>query len=332
MIKENGERPVTIIGTDMDPEAVGRFICDDFHVVPPGDSPDYIPALLDIVRREKPDVVFPESSNEVPSLARARGEFEALSARVLVSSPEAIEASSNKYLMYETIRKKTDMDLPEFHSASNLDDFMSAADKLGYPEKPVVFKPHVGKGSRGVRIIDPRADRMKQLFHEKPISKFMSMEGFTEIFEDVSDDRFPDLLVMEYLEGMEKTSDSICFEGRELLTTVKTVEQARWGVIVRGELVRSEALLKQTETILQAIPLSYCINLQFIADKLVEINPRVSTFIYQRDLIAPYLAIKFALGELSEDEVSAYRSKIEYGRRMVRYMDQLFHRDGDRVL
>lgn len=323
---------MTLIGTDMDPEAVGRYICDDFYVVPSGTSPDYIPTLLDLVRKEKPDLVFPESSNEVLTLAKARSEFDALSTKVLVSSPGAIEASNNKYLMYETIRKKTGMDLPEYHSASNLDDFMSAAEKLGYPENPVVFKPHVGKGSRGVRIIDPEADRMKQLLHEKPISKFMSMEGFTEIFMDVADDRFPDLLVMEYLEGMEKTADSIALEGRVLLTSVKTVEQARWGVIVRGELVRSEELLSQTREILKAIPLSYCVNLQFIANKLIEINPRVSSFIYQKDINAPYLAIKLALGELSEDEVSAYSDKIDYGRRMIRYMDQLFHKDGDRVL
>ena len=323
---------MTIIGTDIDHEAVGRYFCDDFYVVPSGTSPDYIPTLLDIVRKDKPDLVFPESSNEVPSLAKARSEFDALSTKVLVSSPGAIKASSNKYLMYETIRKNTGMDLPEYHSACNLDDFNSAAEKLGYPDKSVVFKPHVGKGSRGVRIIDPKADRMKQLLHEKPISKFMSMEGFTEIFKDVADDQFPDLLVMEYLEGMEKTADSIALEGRELLTTVKTVEQARWGVIVRGELVKSEELLSQTREILKAIPLSYCVNIQFIADKLVEINPRVSSFIYQKDLNAPYIAIKLALGELSEDEVSAYSNKIDYGRRMIRYMDQLFHKDGDRVL
>jgi len=332
MIKENGERQVTIIGTDMDPEAVGRFICDDFYVVPPGNSPDYIPALLDIVRKEKPELVFPESSNEVPSLAKARGEFDELSTKVLVSSPSAIEPASNKYLMYEAIRKGTHIDLPGYHSVSNLDEFISASEKLGYPENPVVFKPHVGKGSRGVRIIDPEADRMKQLLHEKPISKFMSMEGFIDIFGEVEDSRFPDLMVMEYLEGMEKTTDTVAFEGRELLTTIKTVEQARWGVIVRGELVQSDELLNQTREILKVIPLSYCVNFQFIADKLIEINPRVSSFIHMKEANLPYLAIKLALGELGKDDLSKYRDKIDYGRRMVRYMDQIFHKDGDRVL
>ncbi len=332
MLKQNGEREVEIIGTDMSLEAVGRYLCDGFYKVPSGTSPEYIPAMMDLVEREKPDLIFPESSNEVLTLARSKKEFEEIGTSVVVSSPESIELASNKYLMYEAVRKGSRIDLPTYHSASNLDDFLEAADKLGYPDSPIVFKPHFGKGSRGVRIIDPRANRLHQLMEEKPTNKFMSLDEFTEIFRELADEDFPNLLVMEYLEGMEKTADTIAMDGRELLTTIKTVERARWGVIVEGELVQDESLVSQSREILRSIPLSYCVNIQFIADKLIEINPRVSTFIYQNDLIAPYLAVKLALGEITEEDVKAYRSKIDYGRRMIRYMDQLFHKKEERVL
>ena len=59
-------------------------------------------------------------------------------------------------------------------------------------------------------------------------------------------------------------------------------------------------------------------------DQIIEINPRPSTFIYQDDLNEPYLAIKLALKEISHDEIRAYDIRIRYGRRMVRYMDQVF--------
>jgi hypothetical protein len=90
--------------------------------------------------------------------------------------------------------------------------------------------------------------------------------------------------------------------------------------------------VEQAQEILKAIPLSYCVNLQFIGDKLIEINPRVSSFIYQLDMNAPYLSVKLLLGEITEDEIREYNQRIDYGRRMVRYMDQLFHRDGERLL
>ena len=76
MLKQNGERDIEIIGTDMNPEAVGRYLCDGFHKVPSGTSSEYIPAMMDIVEKEKPDIIFPESSNEVLSLARSKKSFE----------------------------------------------------------------------------------------------------------------------------------------------------------------------------------------------------------------------------------------------------------------
>ena len=330
MLKNNGERDIEIIGTDMDPEVIGRFLADKFYQVPPGRSKEYIPKMLEIVEKERPDILFPESSYEVYPLACNKRQFEDLGTKVLVSDPEPIEVSINKYKMYDVLKQKSNIDLPKYFSAESLDKFLDAITRLGYPENAVVFKPHVGKGSRGVRILDPKANRKQLLMEKKPISKYISLEEFKEIFS--RENSFPKLVVMEFLEGMELTSDSLAMEGRELLTTVKTVEQARWGVIVKGELVERQDLVEQTRKILKAIPLSYCINIQFIGGKLIEINPRVSTFLYQENLIAPYLAIKLALEEISEEDIGTYREKIDYGRRMVRYMDQMFHKEGRRIL
>ena len=106
--------------------------------------------------------------------------------------------------------------------------------------------------------------------------------------------------------------------------TVKSVEEARWGVIVKGELLDKPNLVAHTKNILARIPLSYCVNIQFIEDVLIEINPRVSSFIYQENLIPPYIAIKMALGEISSDQVNKLQAKVRFGRRMLRYMDQVF--------
>ena len=324
MLKNNGERQVRIIGTDIDSEVIGRFYCDGFYKVPPGTSPEYVPKVIEIIKKERPNILFPESSNEVLNLSLAKEEIESLGTKILVSKSCAIEKANNKFLMYESIRKKTNVDLPKYFSAENLDGFLNKIEKIGYPEKPIIFKPHEGKGSRGVRIIDPNANRRIQLMEEKPTNKYISLDEFVDIFENVDDSNFPKLIVMEYLKGLEKTADTIALDGEELLTTIKTVEQSRWGVIVKGELIRDDEIIDQTRNILKAIPLSYCINIQFIGNKLIEINPRVSTFIYQKNLIAPYLAIKLALGELKKEDIKLYRSKIDYGRRMIRYMDQIF--------
>ncbi len=63
-LKGNGEREVTIIGTDINNEAIGRFLCDGFYKVPSGTSNEFIPAMIDIVEKENPALIFPESSND----------------------------------------------------------------------------------------------------------------------------------------------------------------------------------------------------------------------------------------------------------------------------
>ena len=35
-LQQNGERELAVIGTDMSARSGGRFLCDGFHVVPPG--------------------------------------------------------------------------------------------------------------------------------------------------------------------------------------------------------------------------------------------------------------------------------------------------------
>ena len=81
-LKANGEREIVIHGVDMRPDAVGRFMCDGFSLVPAGASPEYIPALTEVVAREHPDILFVQSSHEIETVARSRDVFEELGARV----------------------------------------------------------------------------------------------------------------------------------------------------------------------------------------------------------------------------------------------------------
>jgi hypothetical protein len=56
---------------------------------------------------------------------------------------------------------------------------------------------------------------------------------------------------------------------------------------------------------------------------VIEINPRISTIVYQEDLNLPWLGVKRALGELSDEELAACSSRIRPGRTALRYFDQV---------
>lgn len=320
MLKANG---VEVHGVDMDVDVVGRWLCDSFHQVPSGESDDYIYRVTDLCRRLEVDALLPESSSEVKALSLHRGEFPC---PVLVSEPQAIADSLDKARMYRKLEESRFADhLPQWRLAKDLDELLCHAADMGLRDgRPVVIKPSVGKGSRGVRIVDPTLDPYEHFLHSKPDNKQITPQMLEALMKDRGESEpfeIP-MMVMEYLGEEQRTVDAVCSEGKMLLSSVKTVEKARWGVVTLSTLVEDLDLTRQAEDILDQIRLSWCINVQFIGRKLIEINPRVSSFIHQEEVCFPYLALRKACG-MPVDWTEA-RRKIKVGRRMVRYMDQVF--------
>ena len=56
---------------------------------------------------------------------------------------------------------------------------------------------------------------------------------------------------------------------------------------------------------------------------MIEVNPRISTVVYQEDLNLPWLGVKRALGEISDDELESMRARVRPGRTALRYFDQV---------
>jgi carbamoyl-phosphate synthase large subunit len=162
-LHENRERSVRIVGTDMNENAIGRFLCDAFHVVPPGSDPGYADAILGLVEQEGVDVVLPQSSFDLQALSEVRERFPV---PVLVSSPDTIHRSNDKAETYALLQR-IGVPTVEFRRVAGAQQVEAAARELGYPERPVCFKPVFSSGSRGFRILDPTVDRAHQLLHER---------------------------------------------------------------------------------------------------------------------------------------------------------------------
>ena len=148
-LRENGEREVRLVGTDMSPQAVGRHLCDAFHVVPPGSDPSYGRAMAELSFRERVDAVLPQSSFDLLGLAESKDLFDAA---VLVASPEAIRRSNDKadsYAMLDAIGVRG----PAWRRVQGDEAVAEAARELGYPAEDVALKPVFSSGSRGFRIL-----------------------------------------------------------------------------------------------------------------------------------------------------------------------------------
>jgi hypothetical protein len=128
---------------------------------------------------------------------------------------------------------------------------------------------------------------------------------------------------MELATGGERTIDGIANGERVVLGHPKTREAMRAGLAMYFVTLESPELMALADRIVSELRIEWFFNIQLVGDHVIEVNPRISTVVYQEDLNLPYLGVKRALGELSDDELESLRPLVRPGRTALRYFDQL---------
>ena len=77
-----------VIGTDIVP--VAAIPCS-MYMVPRAEDPDFMQAMLKLVSREKPDLLIPTVSEELPQVARFKHEILAMGTSVFLSDPHVAD-------------------------------------------------------------------------------------------------------------------------------------------------------------------------------------------------------------------------------------------------
>lgn len=309
-------RNITILGTDVDPDAVGGHFCDKHFTIPPArNSEKYLDALQQICAQEKVDVLLPQNTAELAILSRKSETFERIGTKVVVASERALELSNNKY---ELMRLCLEHDVPtaRFALVSDSGTLRQEAEALGWPKTPVVVKPPVSNGLRGVRIIDETVDRKRMFFEEKPSSLYTNMSELLSILED----SFPEMIVMEYLPGAEFTVDVLRVE-KKCCIVPRIRHRVRSGITFSGETVKNERIIEYVARLSQAADLQGCFGFQFKLDgggvpRILEANPRVQGTMVLATLAGAnliYGAVKAVLGEPVPE------FDVEWGTKLMRY-------------
>jgi carbamoyl-phosphate synthase large subunit len=321
-------RRLKIITADMDPDAYGFHFADKSHVIPPGDSPDFIPKLMGICRKERPAVLFSWVDPELLPLSKAKKEFESMGIRVALAGPDAIGTAQDKRKCYQLFRK--DGITPDFRFVKSSSEFEKATKELGFPKKPVCFKPSFSYGMRGFRILKPNANRGEMLFKEKPASAFADYSDTISIFREYEKkSSLPELLVMEYLDGKEYTADILLEKGRPVVTIPRVRAVTKGGISTTAVIEKNDEIIRKTELVAKRLSLDYNANIQFKYSgpgesgeaKLIEVQPRLAgTTVACAGAGAnlPYLGMKIALGE----KIQA--PHVKWGTVMKRFWEEVY--------
>ena len=301
-IKQNGEREIRLVGADMSDDPTILQMCDKAYPVPRGDDPAYVDALLEICKNEKIDVLLPIMSVELNALAENRDRFAAVGTIVSVSEPAALVVANDKRKLLDFM-KKQGLPCADYYCVSNVDELREKAAKLGYPEKRVCVKATNSSGSRGFRILNSNASRFSMFLHEKPSAGIVRLEELVQILEEA--ERFPELLVMEYLPGVEYSVDLLADHGKTLVGCCRKSLRMENSIMLDAEIVDAPEVLALCETVTAKLGLDGNIgfDLRERADGtplIMECNPRITAGIPYFALAGinlPYLCIKYLLGE-----------------------------------
>ena len=232
-----------------------------------------------------------------------------------------------------TFCAENDIPAPEFYKVNTFKEFRDAATKLSFPGKMICFKPPVSNGLRGFRIITPpgKVNKLDLLLNQKPNDVFMGFDEFENIINE--SDYFPELLVMEYLEGTEYSVDVLVDRGNCIEVIPRSRDKIKMGISFAGTLVKDERIIEFSKKIVTQLGLHGNIGLQFKNDsngvpKILESNPRVQgTIVFNTagGFNMVYNAVKMALGE------EIVKQPLKWGMKMVRFWDEIYYYNGERI-
>ena len=92
---------VNIIAADANANAVGRYLNDDFEIIPAATDPSFIDSVVNLCRNKNIHIVLPLVTKELIPLSQHTTEFELAGAKVIVSPTASLEIANNKSRLYE---------------------------------------------------------------------------------------------------------------------------------------------------------------------------------------------------------------------------------------
>jgi carbamoyl-phosphate synthase large subunit len=137
----------SIVVTDADPFSFGLYLVAERHVVPFASAPNYAETILDLLRRERIDMLLPGTEAEIRVLTPLREQIAAAGCLLMASSAESIALCNDKARLYEWLAANGS-DVPK---SARVEGWKELVAQVGFP---IVGKPaNASSGSRDVAIL-----------------------------------------------------------------------------------------------------------------------------------------------------------------------------------
>jgi len=222
--------------------------------------------VMDIINMEKPDGVVVSLGGQ--TAIKLAGPLSERGVKIIGTDSDAIDRAEDRDL-FEKLLEDLNIPKPEGYVASNIEEGLAIAEKVGYP---VLVRPSFVLGGRAMQIVSKSSEMVKYL------------TSAAEVDEDRP------VLVDKYIKGKELEVDAVC-DGKEVFIPgiMELVEKTG---IHSGDSISvyppftvsenvKETILDYTRRLGLGIGIVGLFNIQFIVDEndnvfIIEVNPRSS--------------------------------------------------------
>lgn len=150
LIRQLAERNIPVIGVNMDP--VRGSAADATYLVPRADDPAMLIELRRLVREHQVTTLVPTVSEELPQIAAGRATFG--DTTVVIASAGPVSIAHDKLFTAWHLQARG-VSVPAFGARQEFRSASRAFHQLG---GPLVIKPRVSRGGRGVSVLEHPRD------------------------------------------------------------------------------------------------------------------------------------------------------------------------------
>ncbi|OPZ97589.1 MAG: carbamoyl phosphate synthase-like protein [Planctomycetes bacterium ADurb.Bin412] len=290
--KRLGYQP-RLIGSDKTEYSSALQCCNKKYVVTPVFQNGYAQEMMNIVRKERVDLLVPTVDLDLPVWAERREELADTGCTALISTPEVVQICQDKRQMFRFLREHG-FRTPETYSVEEIL-------KRKKHTFPYFLKPWDGHASRGNAV----ARDLEEL-------KFYTR-------------RIPNCMVQDFVDGQEYTVDVfVDFAGAVRCAVPRRRIETRAGEVSKGVTVKNPSLMQRCKELMEALGAGPgVITIQcFLTVKnqieFIEINPRFgggAPLSIQAGADFPYWILQFLTGHKPRISFDKWRDKLV----MLRY-------------
>lgn len=245
IIEYNLDNILEIFATDTNEICyAAKALKDNFFIVPPFRQwTKFKEALLEICREKKVDLIIPcGNDNELIKFAKDVKYFKNVNIDVLTPDYESIKICNDKVKCNKFV-SDLGIKVPKDYKLS---------DSLKNIKFPLILKNKKGGGSQNIQIIN----------NEKDLLYYKS--------------KFKNVILQEFVKGQEYSIDAVLNNSSEIIVAScrkRLVTKA--GICTKTEILPNEKIINFVGKIAKELKLISGINMQFIDDYFIEINPRL---------------------------------------------------------